>query len=117
MRRGAMLVTIGALAFAGYVFYALLGVEPVKVAHSRMVRSGQQVFVEGELRNTGEDTGPLEVEVRYFDRGGHSLGKDEVAIDGLKGGGVANFRSAPRQLEEAVDFSIYLNHGRNPYGN
>ena len=112
-----MLVTIGALAFVGYVFYALLGVEPVKVAHSRMVRSGTQVFVEGELRNTGKDTGPMDVEVRYFDRGGRSLAEDEVAIDGLKSGGVASFRSAPRQLDEAAEFSIYLNHGRNPYGN
>ena len=110
-------MTIGALGFVGYVFYALLGVEPVKVAHSRMVRSGNQVFVEGELRNAGKDTGPLDVEVRYFDRSGHSLAKDDVAIDGLKAGGVANFRSVPRQLDEAAEFSIYLNHGRNPYGN
>ena len=117
MRRGAILVLVGSLLFVAYVFYSLMGVEPVKVAQSRMVHSGDQVFVEGELQNTGADIGAIDVEVRYFDSGGHSLARDNVTISSLKSGAGAKFKSVPRHLDEAAEFSIYLNHGRNPYGN
>ena len=117
MRKGAIFVLLAALGFAGYVFYSLAGAEPLKVAESRLVRSGDRVSVEGEVRNTGDDTGPLQVEVSYFDRNGHSLGKDLVSIDGLAHGATARFKSSPRSDNGVADFSIYLNHGRNPYGN
>jgi hypothetical protein len=117
MRRSAIVVLLGALIFVGYVFYALVGAEPVKVSETRLVRSGDRVAVEGEVRNSGDDTGPLEVEVRYFDRTGRSVGKDTVSLDGLRRGAAAHFKSSPRRDDGIADFSIYLNHGRNPYGN
>ncbi len=117
MRTGALIVLLGALCFAGYVFYSLLGVEPVKVKEARLVRGGDRVLVEGDLRNTGDDTGPIQVEVRYFDRDGHSIGKEIVSIDGLHRGATAHFKTPPRPNQGIADFSIYLNHGRNPYGN
>jgi hypothetical protein len=117
MRKGAIVVLLGALGFAAYVLYSLNGVEPVKVADTRLVRSGDQVSVEGEVRNTGDDTGPLQLEVRYFDRDGHSIGKEVVSLDGLRRGGTAHFKSSARPDDGVADFSIYLNHGRNPYGN
>jgi hypothetical protein len=116
MRKGAI-VLIAALCFAGYVFYSLVGTEPVKVAGLRLVRSGGNVSVEGEVRNMGDDTGPMEVEVRYFDRDGRPQGKDVVAIQGLRHGATEHFKSSPRPGVDVADFSIYLNHGRNPYGN
>jgi len=117
MRKGTIIVLLGALCFAGYVFYSSAGAEPVKVGDTRLVRSGDRVLVEGEVRNTGDDTGPLQIEVRYFDRDGHSIGKDVVSIDGLRRGAAAPFKSSPRPDDGVADFSIYLNHGRNPYGN
>ena len=117
MRRGAIIVLVGALCFAAYVFYSLTGVEPVKVADTRLVRSGDQVSVEGDVRNTGDDSGPLQLEVHYFDRDGHSIGKDVVSMDGLRHGAAAHFKSLPRPDDGVADFSIYPNHGRNPYGN
>ena len=117
MRRNAIIVLLGALCFAGYVFYSLAGAEPVKVNKTRLVRSGDQVLVEGEVYNTGDDTGPIQVEVRYFDRDGRSIGKDVVSMDGLRRGAAAHFKSSPRPDDGIADFSIYLNHGRNPYGN
>jgi hypothetical protein len=117
MRRGAIIVLLVALCFGAYVFFALLGVEPIKVAGSRLIRSGDNVSVEGDLHNTGADAGPIEVEVRYFDRSGRAIGTDKVAVDGLRSGGESHFRSAPRKDVGVADFSIYLNHGRNPYGN
>ena len=117
MRKTTIVLLAGAVCFAGYVFYSLVGVEPVKVDGTRMVRSGDQVSVEGEVRNTGDDTGPFQVEVQYFDRDGHSIGKETVSMDGLRRGGAAHFSSSPRRDDGVADFSIYLNHGRNPYGN
>ena len=115
--RKSVIVVLLALSFAGYVFYALVGAEPVNVDESRLVRSGNHVLVEGEVRNTGDDTGPLQVEVRYFDRDGHSIAKDVVSMDGLRHGAAAHFKSPARPADGVADFSIYLNHGRNPYGN
>jgi hypothetical protein len=117
MRKSAIVVLVAALCFAAYIFYSLTGVEPVKVAGSRLVRSGDRVSVEGEVRNTGDDTGPLELEVRYFDRNGHALGKDVVSMGRLRHGAASHFKSSPRPDDGVADFSIYLNHGRNPYGN
>jgi hypothetical protein len=117
MRKGAIIVLLGAICFAGYVFYSLVGVEPVKVAETRLVRNGNLVSVEGEVRNTGDDAGPLQLEVHYFDRDGNSIGKDIVSIDGLHRGATEHFSSRPRPDDGVADFSIYLNHGRNPYGN
>jgi len=55
--------------------------------------------------------------VHYFDRDGHSVGKDVVSIAGLRHGAATHFKSPPHPDDGVADFSIYLNHGRNPYGN
>jgi hypothetical protein len=117
MRRGAIIVLLAALCFCAYVLFALLGVEPIKVEGSRLIRSGDNVSVEGVLHNTGADAGPIEVEVRYFDRSGHAIGTDKVAVDGLRSGADSHFQSTPRKDAGVADFSLFLNHGRNPYGN
>lgn len=117
MRKGTLAVLVAALFFAGLVFYTLLGAEPVKVSQTRLVRRGGQVSVQGEVHNTGDDCGPLQLEVRYYDREGRAAGKDVVSIDGLRRGEAAHFSSPPRADHGVADFSIYLNHGRNPYGN
>ena len=70
-----------------------------------------------EVRNTGDDTGPLELEVSYYDSNGRPRGKDVVSIGGLSRGASSHFKSPPRPDLSVADFSIYLNHGRNPYGN
>jgi hypothetical protein len=117
MRKGPIAILLGSLCFVALVFYALLGSEPVKVSQVRLIRSAGQVSVQGEVRNTGDDSGPFQVEVRYYDREGHTVGKDVVSIDGLRRGAAAHFSSSPRIDSGVADFSIYLNHGRNPYGN
>ena len=117
MRKGAIIVLLIAVGFCAYVFFALVAVEPIKVAGSRLVRTGDEVSVEGDLHNTGADAGPIEVEVRYFDASGRAVGNDKVSVDGLRSGGESHFRSSPVKLNGVADFSIYLNHGRNPYGN
>jgi hypothetical protein len=117
MRKGALIVLLAALCFGAYVLFALITVEPITVAGTHLIRSGDKVSVEGELQNTGADAGPIEVEVRYFDRSGRTIGNDKISVDGLRSGAQSRFRSADRKLDGVADFSIYLNHGRNPYGN
>ena len=117
MRKGTLAVLVAALFFAGLVLYTLVGSEPVKVSEAKLVRSSGQVSVQGEVRNTGDDSGPLQVEVHYYDREGRAVGKDVVSIDGLRRGEKTHFSSPPRVDRGVADFSIYLNHGRNPYGN
>ena len=117
MRKGAIIVLLAAMGFGAYVFFALINVEPIKVAGTHLIRSGDEVSVEGELHNTGADAGPIEVEVRYYDRSGRAIGNDKISVEGLRSGAESRFRSTQRKLEGVADFSIYLNHGRNPYGN
>jgi hypothetical protein len=114
--RNVILVLV-AVAFAAWVIGSLMRVEPVVVLESNLSRSGDSVSVAGKLKNTGSDSGPLDVEIRYYDPSGKSLAVDHVSINTLKAGDELNFHTTPRPIAEASQFSIYLNHGRNPYGN
>ena len=117
MRKSTIVIGLAALLFAGYVFHSLFNVEPVQVESSRLERGGGAVFVSGEVKNTGSETGPIKLEVRYYDQGGRQVGSDTVQLAAMDPGATATFRSSPRRLAGVASFSIYLNHGRNPYGN
>ena len=117
MRRGRVLIILGAGAFVAFVFASLMRFEPVKVTQSRLERRGDEVFVAGVLRNTGPDCGPLDLEVRYYDSGGRPLGEDTLKLKPIASGAEEKFASPPHQSTGIADFSLYLNHGRNPYGN
>jgi hypothetical protein len=116
MHRSGVLILVIALVFIGFVFFSLFRSEPVKVSGARLVRSGDQVSVLGEVSNSGDDSGPLRLEVRYYDREGRTVGSDVISIDSLRPGASSKFRSPPRTDRGVANFSIYLNHGRNPYG-
>lgn len=117
MRKSTIVLLVVAAGFAAFVFYSLTRVEPVKVVRSQMNRSGGEVCVVGELRNTGRKSGPLDLEVHYFNKSGREIGQDKIVVGGMARGAKAAFRTPERALPGASDFSIYLNHGRNPYGN
>ena len=117
MRKSTLTILIVAAAFAAFIFYSLFRVEPVRVVASHLEHRGGQVFVDGSLRNTGPDLGPLDLEVHYYDANGRALGQDKIAVPGMKRGTETHFATPPRPLGGVSEFSIYLNHGRNPYGN
>ncbi len=108
---------VGGLAFASFVLYSLFTLEPVKVVHSYLEHDGDRVFVAGEVHNTADHPRAIELEVHYYDRNGRPLGQDSLNLDGLQAGALRDFKSPPRALAGVEDFSIYLNNGRNPYGN
>jgi hypothetical protein len=117
MRLRTIVILLVSLGFIGWVFYALRGAEPVKVMETQLKRDGGQVFVMGKLQNSGTDTGPVDIEVRYFDAGGHAVGQDKIVVDKLQPGVLTQFQTPHRTIDGAESFSLYLNHGRNPYGN
>lgn len=117
MRKSSLVVLVVAIVFAGFVFYSLFHVEPVRVVSSHLEHRDGAVYVDGKVRNTGPDTGPLDLEVHYFDASGRALGQEKVVVKGLKRGAEASFKTSPQEFVGASEFSIYLNHGRDPYGN
>jgi hypothetical protein len=117
MKRGGWIMLVGGLAFAGFVFHSLVTVEPVRVVQSRLLRDGDRVYVAGVVRNTGASTRAIDLEVHYYDGNGRPLGQDTIIVNGLAAGAVRDFRSPPHIIAGVADFSIYMNNGRNPYGN
>jgi hypothetical protein len=117
MHRGGWVMLAIGLAFAGLVFYALFSVEPIKVVRSHLERDGNRVLVEGQVRNTSDHARAIELEIHYYDHKGRPLAQDTLMLDGLDAGAVRDFKSPPRAIEGVDDFSIYMNNGRNPYGN
>jgi hypothetical protein len=117
MRISKIAILVLCLAFAGWVFYALRTAEPVRVLETSLQHADGGVFVQGKIENTGPDTGPVAIEVRYYDGSGHAVGQDKIVVDKLPQGLVASFRTPARAIARAASFSVYLNHGRNPYGN
>lgn len=117
MRKSSWIMLVGGLAFAGFVIYSLFTLEPIKVVRSHLEHDGDRVFVAGEVHNTADHPRGIELEVHYYDRNGRPLGQDLLNLDGLQAGASRDFKSPPRALVGVQDFSIYLNNGRNPYGN
>ncbi|HJU28510.1 MAG TPA: FxLYD domain-containing protein [Candidatus Binataceae bacterium] len=117
MRVSKILMLAGATLFVGYVFYSLYTVEPVRVVQSRLEHVAGGVFVDGEVRNTGAKDRTVDLEVHYFDRTGRALGQDTLKLADLPPGRMKAFRTPSRIVQGVSDFSIYLNHGRDPYGN
>ena len=105
------------LAFAAFVFYSLLHVEPVKVVAPKLEHSAAGVFLTGAVKNTTSNEEAVDLEVRYYDSSGRQMATDTVKIDHLGSGETRNFSAPARQLAGVSSYSIYLNHGRNPYGN
>ena len=117
MRTSNWIILAIGIAFAAYVFHSLARTEPVEVIQTRLEHQGGKVFVAGQVKNTGSSARTIDLEVHYYDRNGRPVGEDALQLNALGVGEVAAFKSPPHTLDGVADFSIYLNHGRNPYGN
>lgn len=118
MRRSTGIVLAIGIVFGAFVFYSLMRVEPVEVLHSRLVRDGSQVYVAGEIRDSGESAvGMVKLELHYFSRDGRPLGQDTLDLGNLEPKQSKQFHGPERSLAGVQDYSIYINHERNPYGN
>ena len=108
---------VAAAGFVGFVIYSLLLSEPVKVVRPQLRHSSDGAFVSGAVENTGAAEESVSLEIRYYDGGGHQVASDIVKLDRLSSGATRSFSAPPRNLPPDASYSIYLNHGRNPYGN
>lgn len=117
MRKGTLFILLGAIAFAVLVFVLLAHVQPIKVIGSRLEHAGGKVFVAGDLRNTGSRPASIDLEIHYYDRTGRPLGQDRLKVGPVGAGAREHFRGPTHPAGLVEGFSLYLNQGRNPYGN
>jgi len=117
VRIGRVIGLVVAAGFVGFVVYSLLWSEPVKILHPRLEHSADGGFVTGSLENTGSGEESVNLEIRYYDGSGHQIASDIVKLDKIDTGATRNFSSPLRRLPADASYSIYMNHGRNPYGN
>lgn len=110
---GALLV----LLFLGYFLWALRSEETFRVVEKKIEHTDNGVVVRGEVYNASASPTSLNVEVSFFDSRGRELSKETVTLNSLDSGGRATFRTQPKQLPDVKDYTIYLNTGRNMYGN
>jgi hypothetical protein len=115
--RGRWLILIGAVAFCAGVLFLLYRNQPVEVTQSYLEHGGGQVFIAGQVHNRAEAPRTVKLELHYYDREGHALGLDTLSLDNLPAGATRKFRGPAHQAGTIADYSIYLNEGRNPYGN
>jgi hypothetical protein len=117
VKLGRILGVAAVLGFAAFVFYSLLQVEPVQVMSPRLEHGASGVFLSGAVKNTSSHEEAVDVEIRYYDSSGHQVATDTVKIAHLGSGETRDFAAPPRALAGVSSYSVYLNHGRNPYGN
>jgi len=103
--------------FVAYLLWALRAEEAFQVTQKKLEYTDSGVVVSGEIRNTATAASAVNVEVTFFDARGRQLGKETVTLPNLEAGATATFRTQPKTLPEVKDYTIYVNTGRNMYGN
>jgi hypothetical protein len=103
--------------FVAYLLWALRAEEVFQVANKKLEHTDAGVVVSGEVRNTATAASGVNVEVTFFDARGRQLGKEVVTLNNLEAGATAPFRTQPKMLPDVKDYTIYVNTGRNMYGN
>ncbi|MBI3797291.1 MAG: hypothetical protein HY268_10045 [Deltaproteobacteria bacterium] len=105
------------IVFAMYLLWALRAEETFPVMHKKLEYTDAGVLVSGEIRNTATTVATVNVEVTFFDAQGRQLGKEIVTLPNLAAGTTAAFRTPPKLLTAVQNYTIYVNAGRNMYGN
>lgn len=109
MRKSALLTLLGVIALVAIVVAVAAPRDPVKVIESRLVRTGNNVYVEGRVRNTGQAAaGPTDLNVRYYALNGDAIGEDVLKVKRLRAGSEAAFHTPSRSLAAVRSYSIYL---------
>lgn len=115
--RSTLLWLVVVIVFVAYLIWALRAEETFPVTSKKLEYTDSGVMVSGEIRNTAATAATVNVEVTFFDARGRQLGKEVVTLPNLEAGTTAGFRTQPKLLTEVKDYTIYVNTGRNMYGN
>ncbi len=105
------------LVFAGYLLWALRTEEKFRVVSKKLERTNAGVVVSGEIYNAASTATAVKVEVTFFSSSGHKLGEEVVDLSNLPTGSSTAFHTQPQQLFDVQDYSIFINTGKNMYGN
>ncbi|MBM4254938.1 MAG: hypothetical protein FJ147_03470 [Deltaproteobacteria bacterium] len=112
------IVTLGVVAvLIGYFFWALQSEEVFRVVSKKLEQTDAGVVVSGEVHNTTTDASAINVEVTLFNQRGQKLSEETVTLDNVQAGSIAPFRTQPKRVTDVKDYTIYVNTGRNMYGN
>ena len=103
--------------FAGYLLWALRAEEVFRVANKKLEHTDAGVVVSGEVLNSTAAASAVNVEVTFFDGRGRQLTKEVISLSNLEAGATAAFRTQPKRFTDVQDYTIYVNTGRNMYGN
>jgi hypothetical protein len=105
------------IAFIGYFFWALQSEEVFRVVSKKLEQTEAGVIVSGEVHNTTTNASAINVEVTLFNHQGQKLSEETVTLTDVQAGGTAAFSTQPKRLTDVKDYTIYVNTGRNMYGN
>lgn len=105
------------IVFVAYLIWALRAEEAFQVTAKKLEYTDSGIVVSGEIRNTATAASAVNVEVTFFDAQGRQLGKEVVTLPHLQAGTTASFHTQPEPLSGVKDYTIYVNTGRNMYGN
>jgi hypothetical protein len=112
------IVWLGVISIlVGYFFWALQAEEVFRVVSKKLEQTDAGVVVSGEVHNTTTSASAINVEVTLFNDRGQKLSEETVALTDVPSGGTASFRTQPKRLAGVKDYTIYVNTGRNMYGN
>jgi hypothetical protein len=117
MRRARFAGLLLAIAFMAFVFYSLLHTEPVKVLHPAIAHDVGGAFLAAAVQNTSASEQAVDLDIKYYDPDGRQIGQDTVRVYHLSSGETREITAPARLLPQGASYSVYLNHGRNPYGN
>ncbi len=117
MRRATLILLVVSLGFCIFVFYSLLHLEPLEIKGDHLLRMGNLVVVSGRVINSSSRAQTAALKVQLYDRAGHRLAAQEVALGRLAPGQSVAFSSRPIDASAAENFTIQVDHGTNMYGN
>jgi hypothetical protein len=103
--------------FLGYFVWALQSEEVFRVVSKKLEQTPSGLVVSGEVLNTTAAANGVNIEVTFFDQQGRQLTQETVTLDHLAAGATAPFRTQPKLLSNVKDYTIFVNTGRNMYGN
>ena len=114
--RGTTITLIAAALVAVAVFFSLRSEERFSVEEPRIESGEGGARVAGTLVNHGDAAKRVVVEVTVVGESGRAGEKETIELRDVAPGARLAFSSKPH-LEEIESYSIYVNEGRNPYGN
>jgi len=114
--RGKTITLVAGGLIAAAVFFSLRTEERFAVEEPRIEQAAGGARIAGTLVNRGNAAARVAVEITVVGRDGRAREKETIELRDVAAGARLPFTSKPRD-EEIQTYSIYVNEGRNPYGN